>query len=151
MLHLFHPAVGSHPNYRLSNEKPSAIFRLRGTFSSSTSYAAFDTMNAFAQTPSTSSDVTAMLGISIEPLHQIQPQIDALHSSTTAIAKPVLAQNPALLAERIVRHLFNFISSYSGSAAGSQTMVPMSLIAKWYENFTTRVKTAGTGFLEREE
>ncbi|KAL0071193.1 hypothetical protein AAF712_001758 [Marasmius tenuissimus] len=150
-VHFHWPGKGFQLLGMLSNEKPSAIFRLRGTFSSSTNYAAFDAMDTSSQTPSSSSDVTAMLGISIEPLHQIQPQIDTLHSAVTTVAKPSLAQNPALFAERIVKHLFNYITSYSGGPAGSQTMVPISLVAKWYENFTTKLKTAGTGFLEREE
>ncbi|KAL0581687.1 hypothetical protein V5O48_000393 [Marasmius crinis-equi] len=150
-VHFNWPGKGFQLLGMLSNEKPSAIFRLRGTFSSSTSYAAFDAMET--QTTSSPSDVTAMLGISIEPLQQIQPQIDALHPSVTAlaVAKPSITQNPSLLAEKIVKHLFNFVSSYSGGPASSQTVVPLSLITKWYENFATKIKTTGTGFLEREE
>lgn len=136
---------------RLSNEKPSAIFRLRGTFSSSSNYTAFGSMDAPSQP---GGEVTAMLGFSIEPLHQIQPQIDAIHgssSSVTTLAKPSLASNPTLLAEKIVRHLLNYITSYTGSAPGSQTAVPMSMISKWYESLTSKIKNSGIGFLEKDD
>ncbi|KAF9269504.1 DUF775-domain-containing protein [Marasmius fiardii PR-910] len=148
-VHFHWPGRGFQLLGMLSNDKPSAIFRLRGTFSSSTSYRAFDAMDTSTQANST--DVVAMLGISIETLQQIQPQIDALHSSVSTVAKPSLSQNPTLLAEKIVRHLFNYISGFSGGVPGNQMSIPMSVIAKWYENFATKIKTTGVGFLEREE
>ncbi|KAG7095563.1 hypothetical protein E1B28_006299 [Marasmius oreades] len=149
-VHFHWPGKGFQLLGMLSNEKPSAIFRLRGTFSSSTSYSAFDSMDTSTQDSSMSPSVTAMLGISIETLQQIQPQMDALQSVTT-VAKPSPASNPILLAEKIVRHLFNYVAGFSGGLPGSKTSVSMSVIAKWYENFTTKIKTTGIGFLEREE
>src|ERR1044072_1660466 len=70
---------------RLSNEKPSAIFRLRGTIvpSSSNIQNSFDTRlltnsgSAF-QIDANGSSITATLGISIEPISVVEEQIAAL-------------------------------------------------------------------------
>jgi len=66
-------------------------------------------------------------------------------------SKPDLASQPGLLAERIVKHLINYISGFMGSGVGPEVMLPMSVIIKWYENFSSKVKAGGIGFLEREE
>ena len=146
--------------YRLSNAKPSAIFRLRGTFTppnpNTTITAAFSTPflngeNMFQQQQS--QDVTAVLGLSIEPLSQIAAQVQSLPSS---LVKPGvdLTRDATVLAERIVKHLFNYISGFTGGGGGfmsPEAMIPMGVIAKWYENFLNKVKAGGVGFLERED
>lgn len=97
--------------------------------------------------------MTAILGISIEPIAQIQYQISSLQTgSSGALAKPdSLATQPGLLAERIVKHLINYISSFLGGGVGPEVMLPMGIIVKWYESFSSKVKAGGIGFLEREE
>lgn len=145
-------------SHRLSNEKPSAIFRLRGTFTPSNPNtnitAAFSStyngQNGFQQQ---SQDVTAVLGLSIEPLSQIALQVQSLPSS---LVKPGvdLTRDPTMLAERIVKHLFNYISGFTGGGGGMMTpeaMIPMGVIAKWYESFLNKVKAGGVGFLERDD
>lgn len=135
---------------RLSNEKPSTIFRLRGNFvsQSTSSQAAF--FNP-AQ-PTTGAGVTAVLGISIEPLPQIFEQVNALPS---AMSKPAPGPSDgAALAEKIVKHLFNYISGFvsgSGTSLSPDSMVPMNLIARWYESFLSKVRAGGVGFLDRQE
>jgi len=62
-----------------------------------------------------------------------------------------LASQPGLMAERIVRHLINHVSSFFGDGVGPDVLLPMSIIIKWYENFLNKVKAGGIGFLEREE
>ncbi|KAI0301276.1 DUF775-domain-containing protein [Russula brevipes] len=134
----------------LSNEKPSAIFRLRGNFvsQSSSSQAAFS--NPMQAT--TGAGVTAVLGISIEPLPQILEQVNALPSATP---KPVASPSDgAMLAEKVVKHLFNYISGFvsgSGASLSPESVVPMNLIAKWYESFLSKVRAGGIGFLDRQE
>ncbi|KAI0320402.1 DUF775-domain-containing protein [Amylostereum chailletii] len=151
-VHFHWPGKGFQLLGMLSNDKPSAIFRLRGTFSSqSTSPHA-----AFSSTPSLPvdnnyADVTAILGISIEPLPQIVAQVNALPST---VAKPSALADPTLLAEKVVKHLFNYVSGFvsgSGSSITPESVVPMGLIAKWYESFITKVKANGAGFLDRQE
>lgn len=137
-------------HHRLSNEKPSAIFRLRGTFQGSVGSAVQDKFSSFSSADvNMQEDVTAILGLSIEPLLQIQTQLQSL-------PKPVvtpgidLARDPTLLAERVVKHLFNYISSFiGGGPVNPDTAIPMSVIARWYDNFLGKVRAGGIGFLER--
>ena len=81
-------------------------------------------------------------------------EVSALPS---AVAKPA-PSNPAadatLMAERIVKHLFNYLSSFVGGnpcALSPDIMIPMGMIAKWYENFMSKVRNSGIGFLENQE
>lgn len=97
-------------------------------------------------------DVTAILGLAIEPLDQIQVQMSTLNS-TLVKATPDLTKDPKILADRIVKHLFNYVSSFIGSS-GTVTpdvAVPMSIVGKWYDSFMSKLKAGGVGFLERSE
>jgi len=138
--------------YRLSNEKPSAIFRLRGNFVSQSSSSQVAFSNPEQPTTAAPGGVTAVLGISIEPLPQILEQVSALPS---AVPKPVPASSDgAILAEKIIKHLFNYISGFvsgSGTSFSPESMVPMSVIARWYESFLSKVRAGGMGFLDRQE
>jgi len=150
-VHFHWPGKGFQQLGMLSNDKPSAIFRLRGTYTSAISaspaHAAFS--NTGSQ-PNAAADVTATLGISIEPLDQIIAQssgtiaVATVHASNTAV-------DPSVIAERVVKHLFNYVSSFIGGVVGQDTMVPMSAIAKWYETFINKIRLRGAGFLEQEE
>ncbi|KAH8990764.1 DUF775-domain-containing protein [Lactarius akahatsu] len=148
-VHFFWPVHDSIRN-RLSNEKPSAIFRLRGSFvsQSSSSQAAFSN----SAQPTTGIGVTAVLGISIEPLPQVLEQVSVL---PTAAPKPVPALSDAtVFAEKIVKHLFNYVSSFvsgSGTSLSPDSMVPVGLIARWYESFLAKARAGGVGFLDRQE
>jgi hypothetical protein len=137
-------------HHRLSNDKPSAIFRLRGTFTANNSSITHNTFSSYTQSQP-SADVTAMLGLSIEPLAQIQPQMETLASAVSR-SVPELTKDPSLLAERIAKHLFNFLSGFvEGSHITPETLVPINVVTKWYESFMNKVKASGTSFLERIE
>ncbi|KAF9007097.1 hypothetical protein BDQ17DRAFT_1302524 [Cyathus striatus] len=150
-VHFFWPGKGFQLLGMLSNDKPSAIFRLRGTFTSSAMTTSQVAQTAFSSTAQSNgiADVTAVLGISIEPLQEINNQMQSLPS---ALAKPGadLTKDPTVLAERIVKHLFNYVSGFlGGSSVTPDVAVPLSIIAKWYESFLGKVKAGGVGFLER--
>lgn len=63
--------------------------------------------------------------------------------------------DPTLFAEQIVKNLFNYVSGFApgggGTAITPDSLVPMGVIAKWYEKFLSKVKAGGVGFLENEE
>ncbi|KIM41441.1 hypothetical protein M413DRAFT_411155 [Hebeloma cylindrosporum] len=151
-VHFFWPGKGFQLLGLLSNEKPSAIFRLRGTFQGSVGSLVQDKFSSFSTADvNMQQDVTAILGLSIEPLLQIQAQILSLPKPLTAPGMD-LARDPTLLAERVVKHLFNYISSFIGGGPVSpDTTIPMSVIARWYDNFLGKVRAGGIGFLERED
>ncbi|KAF8062441.1 inositol metabolism protein Opi10 [Lyophyllum atratum] len=141
---------------RISNEKPSAIFRLRGTFnqpSSSTSHTAFSSTSPTQPTTTTTNDVTAVLGLSIEPLPQIQAQLATLPTTMARAGGEGngVGKDPTLLAERIVKHLFNYVAGFVGGGVSPELAVPMNVIVKWYESFMGKVRAGGVGFLERED
>ncbi|EAU84093.2 inositol metabolism protein Opi10 [Coprinopsis cinerea okayama7 len=143
----------------LSNDKPSAIFRLRGTFSSASTPNS-SAQNVFSQQSAVpqGSDVTAILGLAIEPLAQIQTQIASLPASqvnaaltSNALTKPPTVTDAVILAEKVVKHLLNYLSGFTGGSPGADVAIPMSIIVKWYESFMNKLKTGGVGFLERQE
>ncbi|KAF8128881.1 DUF775-domain-containing protein [Boletus edulis] len=151
-VHFFWPGKGSQVLGMLSNEKPSAIFRLRSMFSSASNPASgMSTPSAFTTAvSSTTGDVTAILGFAVEPLEAIAAQMAALNASAIGAATRQL--DTGALAERIARHLFNYVSGFVPSGGvGPESMVPMGVIARWYESFVGKLRAGGTGFLEREE
>jgi len=79
--------------------------------------------------------------------------VGATPSSNSMVVKS--GPDPTLLAERIVKNLFHYISGFApGGGAGAvaaDSLVPMGVIAKWYEKFLSKVKAGGVGFLENEE
>ncbi|KAJ7594194.1 DUF775-domain-containing protein [Mycena floridula] len=139
-LHFFWPGKGFQLLGFISNDKPSAIFRLRGSFSSLPAPGAFDSVME--------AGVTAMIGLSIEPLSAIEPQMATLASLS---AKPDLSRDPVRFAEKLVTNLFNYISSFSGGALDPQLTIPMSVLLTWYENLLRKLKNLGIEFLERSE
>jgi len=144
-VHFFWPGKGSQLLGMLSNDKPSAIFRLRGTFAPDTTTV---THNAFMQNAGATANIVAVLGLSIEPLEQIQVQLSSLHSAFT---KPTTGlNNPIVLTEKIVKHFFNYLSSFvlDGGGITSENVVPMNAVRNWYDSFMRRLKTGGVGFLE---
>lgn len=157
-VHFFWPEKGSQILGMLSNEKPSAIFRLRSTFSTPAS--GMNTPAAFTSaTPSTTGEVTAVLGFAIEPIEAVAAQVAALPANTmnatldaaTSMSRSVnRSGDPTSLAEKIAGNLFNFISSFTPGLS-AESVVPMSLIARWYEVFVSKLRVGGMGFLDKAE
>jgi len=149
-VHFHWPGKGFQLLGMLSNEKPSAIFRLRGTFTPGADAGPIAFVGGINQT--VGGDVTAILGIAIEPLSQISstlPDPGNTHGGG-AVAVATRTTDPGYLAERVVKHLFNFVSSYVGTGTVDEnTLVPMSAIIRWYEGFRTKLKNMGPGFLDR--
>lgn len=159
-VHFFWPGKGFQLLGMLSNEKPSAIFRLRGTFTGqiTDAHAVFSgasTPMATDGTPMTDGlpSVTAILGLAIEPLPAILDQMSSLPTAAIVARSCTPALPDAtILAEKIVKHLFNYISSFvSGTAVTPETPVPLAIIARWYESFIGKVRNVGIGFLDTLE
>ncbi|KZT01606.1 DUF775-domain-containing protein [Laetiporus sulphureus 93-53] len=154
-VHLHWPGKGFQLLGMLSNDKPSAIFRLRGTFSSQSSRPTLFGDASGTSTPTTAMvtdvDTTpAYLGIAIEPLSTIEAEVATIPS---AITRPAITQaDTTLLAERIVKHLFNYVSGFAGGGLMTpETPIPLAVIARWYEAFVSKVRMVGIGFLENQQ
>lgn len=113
----------------IANEKPSALFRVNLPESL------------------TAGDVN--LGISVEPIQNIQAQMSQLPpSATNAVAKR--APDTRVLAQRIIKNAFNFLSSFAGNTANGIEVVPLKSFQDWWSKFERRVQN-DPGFLERDE
>ncbi|EPS43321.1 hypothetical protein H072_2696 [Dactylellina haptotyla CBS 200.50] len=159
----------------LSAEKQSAIFRLKGnspgiaagvTAGTNTSDSMMDGPDGFGY-GSTGEDVTAQLGISVEPITQVQQKLMALpaHLSSLTNALPIggmLAPRPIpqtaqgtiarsdipKLARKIIENAFNYLGSFSSGPPGAE-MVPMREFQSWWNKFERKL-AIDSSFLEKE-
>ena len=91
------------------------------------------------------------LGVSVEPVQAIQAQMVQLQqqpSSPTALAKG--PPETRMLAQRIIKNAFNFLSSFAGNTANGIEVVPLKSFQDWWTKFERRVQN-DPGFLERDE
>ncbi|KAF3156768.1 Golgi apyrase [Orbilia oligospora] len=165
----------------LSMEKQSAIFRLKSSPqiipSGTATVAGTSTSDAMADEngfyPTGAENITAQLGISIEPIGQAQQKLMMLpvHLSglSTSAALPsygativprdgtsdsnALASRDSAatltLARRIMKNAFNYLGSFSSGPPGSE-VVPMREFQSWWNKFERRL-TVDSSFLEKEE
>jgi protein Hikeshi len=151
----------------IGNEKPSAIFKVNLPGPKPTTDGDVDAMTDGAvSAPSTSAsqpDVGNInLGISVEPLANIQAQLATLQSTQAQSRSPSSADAPLgtivvhrsppstkVLAQRIIRNAFNFLASFAGGQGG-QEVVPLKAFEDWWRKFERRIEN-DPGFLERDE
>ncbi|KAJ0113978.1 hypothetical protein J7T55_010222 [Diaporthe amygdali] len=105
-----------------------------------------------------------ILGISIEDAGSVASRITELQAAkSSSAASGSLALVPAgaaagqghqqpstlVLAQRIIKNAFNFLTSFSGQA-GQVEVVPMKAFEDWWRKFESRVRS-DPGFLERDD
>ncbi|KAF9994179.1 hypothetical protein BGZ80_000971 [Entomortierella chlamydospora] len=146
-VHLLWPNKTWHLLGMLSNEKASAIFRLK-TANNPRSHSPIANSSGndmSMDTPDTSSaaPITATLGISIEPIDNVMSQVASLQSlptistsNTAAVVSsnalvPLSAANikpdsVAAIAQKVMSHLYNHVTSFATSMLppGSTVLVP---------------------------
>ena len=155
-VHFHWPGKGFQLLGMLSNEKPSAVFRLRGTYTPAQLQS-----HSTLSSASAANDVTAVLGIAVEPIQTVEAQINAqanvqsTENQTQAGGNQLVKfgtqgpTDPAILAERIVKHMFTYLSSFG--SVSPETVVPLSIIRKWYDNFLVKVRSGSLAFLENQD
>lgn len=127
----------------LSNAKPSAIFRLRGTFIPSANATSFKHPSlAAAAAPAT----TAHLGFSCEPVAAVEAQVAAL-GSTAAVANPASSSalvvsgsqasvDPLTLAQRVGKNLVSYVGGFAQAVTlpdgTTKYALDLSVVEKWY-------------------
>lgn len=115
----------------LANEKQSAIFKVN--------------------LPESAANGVVNLGISIEPAANIEQQMLQLRgqqqANTTATTKT--PPSTKVLAQRIIRNAFNFLSGFSGNAGGTE-VVPLKSFQDWWLKFERRIEN-DPSFLERND
>ncbi|EJU01675.1 DUF775-domain-containing protein [Dacryopinax primogenitus] len=150
----------------LSNQKPSAIFRLRGILPGQSSATdtdmGMDDETGVSATSNSSAGDMAQIGLSIEPLDQVQQQVASLSNvSTSKSLVPVrpqmppqaqTASDPVYLTELILKNLSNYLTSFTHDNTLNPTnTVQIGIIQKWYENLMNKLRLRGTAFLERQD
>ncbi|XP_064106688.1 protein OPI10 homolog [Macrobrachium nipponense] len=117
----------------ITNEKPSAIFKIsglkKGDLASQSGF-------TFGQQKLSHN---AQIGISVEPLSQIQGQV----ANPSAEASTV--NSYVEFSQAMCENLYNFASSFAQSPAQmnpnpSEQYIPLSTLSKWYENFSRRLQ-----------
>jgi protein Hikeshi len=131
----------------IANEKPSAIFKLS------------------APSSTVPNGEPVLLGISLEPLEQLQASLANLQQNkgqntpaqgfgsgmelALARSNATAPVNTKILAQRIIKNAYNFLASFSGNLANGVEVVPLKSFQEWWKKFENRIET-DPGFLERD-
>jgi hypothetical protein len=163
------PTTGQPSNFRfigaLANEKPSGIFTVRSPNTGARTEAEEedDMLDEGGNTGAGSGVLT--LGISIEEVQAIAPQLAALEAerassgqdgsgSSTAMVTQGSGQaqrqiSTKVLAQRIIGSAFNYLASFAEKDKG-QDVVPLKSFRDWWTKFERRIDVDPT-FLERQD
>lgn len=132
--------------YRLSNEKPSAIFRIGGNGKNSNNLMMTDQVQP----------QTATLGISIEPIATVEQQLSTLSSTGLVKSSPLGSQSSLVsisqvgqMASRVIENLYNYVTSFGvqdlpmdAITLGQITergYLPLPAFQKWYDNLSRKL------------
>ncbi|KAI9772522.1 MAG: hypothetical protein M1840_000727 [Geoglossum simile] len=142
----------------VSNDKPSAIFRINNPVAATLSQDEDAMVDEPAPTPTSPTGTgDIILGISIEPAVGVSQQLALLkgariQSPVEPAPSLVLAtRSPStkLLAQRIIRNAFNFLASFTGGSGGNE-MIPLRSFQDWWVKFEKKIEL-DPGFLERDD
>ena len=148
----------------ISNEKQSAIFKIRTTNAGAAMHGVGtvdEDMMTDSNEAQTGGGDMITLGISLEPVAQVQTNLAQLKASQTGApgsqelvragtTQPAMKMpmNTKLLAQRIISNAFNFLSSFA--SGGNNDVVPLKSFEEWWKKFEKKVDL-DPSFLEREQ
>eukprot|EP00064_Thunnus_orientalis_P020512 superscaffoldBa00005675_g20650 len=117
----------------ITNDKPSAIFKISGLKAGEGGAHPFGSMASSA-----SSSSMAQVGVSVEPLQQLVQQIPVSGAAVSTV------DSFMQFTQKMLDSLFNFAASFAVSQRQmtpnpAETFIPSSCILKWYENFQRRM------------
>ncbi|KAG4304057.1 hypothetical protein PORY_002580 [Pneumocystis oryctolagi] len=148
----------------LSNKKPSAIFRLKNASNIDNT----NTEDEMLDSSEPSHSISAVLGISIEPLLSIEQQLSSLSMTQQSQKKiegfkgnSLSAQSMQVILQKIMTNLYNFVVGFTTSQLphGSQllgniqidnTYIPLKAFQDWYSKFLSKL-SIDPNFLEKEQ
>ena len=156
------PALDDNGNILLGEDssKVSAIFKVTGlnpSFQTANIGGDMDIDFETMQSGSNTGEVT--VGISLEPMNILGPQILALKAAksqsnietSVAVFRPETSTpktpDAKLLAKRIIENAFNFLASFS--SGGRQDMIPLKAFQDWWKKFEDKLNS-DPGFLTRD-
>lgn len=117
----------------LSNEKPSAVFKVAGLKNGPQ-----DTADPFGQLSMTQSH-EAQIGVSVEPLVTLSQQTPVPVAAPSSVASMMQA------ATKMLEGFVNYTSSFALTQAQmtpnpTEMFVPLSTMQSWYENFQKKLQ-----------
>lgn len=137
----------------LANERPSAVMKVRPPPRRSEAEEEDVMLDEGASG-------TATLGISIEPVQNVAPQMAALEAENgTTASTDLVRQTPQqkgittkVLAQRIIGNAFNFLASFAEADPNhkGQEVVSLKSFRDWWSKFERKVEM-DPSFLERED
>lgn len=121
----------------ISNEKPSAIFKISKAKPQGLSASPFgqEMMDTVGQVSST----TALIGVSVESLDQIAQQTPSVDTEASTV------DSFTEFTQKMLESFFNFASSFAVSPTvsplnPSETYIPSRVLQQWYENFQRKMQ-----------
>ncbi|XP_010151124.1 PREDICTED: protein Hikeshi, partial [Eurypyga helias] len=116
----------------VTNDKPSAIFKISGLKSGKGSQHPFGAMN-LPQTPT-----VAQIGISVELLENLAQQTPVASAAVSSV------DSFTEFTQKMLDNFYNFASSFAVTQAQmtpnpSEAFIPANVVLKWYENFQRRL------------
>ncbi|RAL14073.1 OPI10 family protein [Aspergillus homomorphus CBS 101889] len=142
----------------LANERPSAVFKVHPPSSSQQQRTEAQDEDEMLDAGGSAATATVTLGISIEPVQAVAPQLAALEAESSSSggalelarsSRNISPISTKVLAQRIIGNAFNFLASFASSDKG-QDVVPLKSFQDWWKKFERRVDMDPT-FLERED
>lgn len=117
----------------ISNDKPSAIFRISGLKASDGGGA-----HPFGTCVGSGSPSVAQVGVSVEPLEQLAQQTPASSAAVSSV------DSFLQFTQKMLDGLYNYAASFAVTQAQmcpnpTETFIPSSCILRWYENFQRRL------------
>lgn len=167
------PNTGNPTDFRfigaLANEKPSGIFKVQAPSQSNNGLGRSEAEQEdemLDEGSAGSANGIATLGISIEPVQNIAPQLSALEAESAytepSTSTALVQQNPEqrqqkqittkMLAQRIIGSAFNFLASFAESDPSNKghEVVPLKSFRDWWTKFERRIDM-DPSFLERAD
>ena len=126
--------VGWHYLGYISNDKPSAIFKIANIKSSANSQNPFG--QAMIDGLGGLSATTALIAVSVEPVGEIVQQTPVSNSQAST------ADSFTEFTQKMLENFFNYISSFAFQSPvnPAETYVPLPAVQQWFENFQRRLQ-----------
>ncbi|CAF1034611.1 unnamed protein product [Adineta ricciae] len=118
---------------KITNAKPSAIFRINKLKDNESKADSASTLfSAFQHQTAVPTD--GLLGISVEPLSQLEQQVQPSDVTPTTVASNVE------FVSKMLNNFVNYVTSFVQNVPGtSEQIVPLSIVQTWFNNFQRRL------------
>lgn len=121
----------------ISNEKPSAIFKISKVKPNEVVQNPFgqEMMDSFTQLGST----TALIGVSVEPLSELVQQTPSADTQASTV------ESFAEFTQKMLENFFNYACSFAVNPTQAplnpaESYIPASVLQQWYGNFQRRLQ-----------